>query len=238
MTLNLNAATLIVISPHPDDEVINCGGLIRRIKDAGGAVYVLYLTVGTSEDFGAGGVSDAEHRIAEIEKVVDFLKIDGWRLAFAGDDYHLKLDTVPQRRLIHEIERGDDISFEALRPDIVAFPSFADYNQDHRAAAMATFAACRPAPEADKHIPGIILSGESPMEGWSYPFGKLQPNMYVKLSREQAQDKVKAMQLYSSQLRAAGHPRHVGTLLALAQVRGSTIGASYAEAYVGHKLTV
>jgi N-acetylglucosamine malate deacetylase 1 len=238
MVLDLGTVTLLVISPHPDDEVISCGGLIKRIKDAGGAVYVLYLTVGTSNDFGTNGASNADRRLEEIKNVVAFMHIDGWRLAFAGDDYHLKLDTVPQKDIIHEIERGDDISFEALHPDIVAFPSFADYNQDHRAAAMATFAACRPAPQEDKHVPGAILSGESPMEGWSQPQGKLQSNVYVKLSESQARDKVKAMELYSSQLRRAGHPRHVSNLMALAQVRGSTIGAAYAEAYVGHKVTL
>ncbi|KKR86620.1 MAG: hypothetical protein UU34_C0012G0018 [Candidatus Curtissbacteria bacterium GW2011_GWA1_41_11] len=42
---------LLVIAPHPDDEVIGCGGLIAKIKDAGGQVYVLFLTVGDSRDF-------------------------------------------------------------------------------------------------------------------------------------------------------------------------------------------
>src|SRR3990167_4258794 len=41
---------LLVIAPHPDDEVIGCGGLIAKIKDAGGQVYVLFLTVGDTRD--------------------------------------------------------------------------------------------------------------------------------------------------------------------------------------------
>lgn len=236
--LDLATTTLLVIAPHPDDEVINCGGLIKRVKEAGGTVYVLYLTVGTSNDFGTNNTSDAKGRIDEIKAVVKFMNIDGWHVAFKGDNYHLKLDTIAQREIINEIERGKELSLETLQPNVIAFPSFTDYNQDHRAAATAAFAACRPAPQIDKHVPTTVLTGESPMEGWSYPFGKLQPNVYINLTKEQAQSKVDAMKLYRSQLRGTGHPRHIDTLLALAQVRGSTIGTSYAEAYVGHKLTI
>ena len=41
----------LVIAPHPDDEVFGCGGLLHRLKAAGGEVYVLYMTVGTAADF-------------------------------------------------------------------------------------------------------------------------------------------------------------------------------------------
>src|SRR3954466_10161705 len=37
---------LLVIAPHPDDEIIGAGGLMRRVHDAGGAVRVVYLTDG------------------------------------------------------------------------------------------------------------------------------------------------------------------------------------------------
>ena len=42
---------LLVIAPHPDDEVIGCAGLIQKIKNGGGKVFVLFLTVGDTNDF-------------------------------------------------------------------------------------------------------------------------------------------------------------------------------------------
>jgi len=37
---------LLVVSPHPDDEVLGCGGLIRRVRERGGRVDVVYVTQG------------------------------------------------------------------------------------------------------------------------------------------------------------------------------------------------
>ena len=32
---------LLVIAPHSDDEILGCGGLISKVKNGGGKVYVL-----------------------------------------------------------------------------------------------------------------------------------------------------------------------------------------------------
>lgn len=53
------ASRLLVIAPHPDDEVLAAGGLIQRVRSGGGAVRVVYLTDG--EGYTAG-VEAEEHR--------------------------------------------------------------------------------------------------------------------------------------------------------------------------------
>lgn len=58
-TLTVSADTrLLVIAPHPDDEILGAGGLMRRVHDAGGAVRVIYLTDG---DGYPDGVRREEH---------------------------------------------------------------------------------------------------------------------------------------------------------------------------------
>jgi LmbE family N-acetylglucosaminyl deacetylase len=37
---------LLVVAPHPDDEVLGAGGLIQQVHEAGGTVRVVYLTNG------------------------------------------------------------------------------------------------------------------------------------------------------------------------------------------------
>jgi LmbE family N-acetylglucosaminyl deacetylase len=41
-----SATSLLVVSPHPDDETLCCGGVIQRVVRAGGRVTVVWLTSG------------------------------------------------------------------------------------------------------------------------------------------------------------------------------------------------
>ena len=59
MTVDWSRQRVLVLAPHPDDEVLGCGGLMSRVKDAGGEVYVHFLTVGDTADFSAAGLSTA-----------------------------------------------------------------------------------------------------------------------------------------------------------------------------------
>ena len=58
-TLDVPAGTrLLVIAPHPDDDVLGTGGLMQRVKSTGGTVRIVYLTDG---DGYPDGVRDEEH---------------------------------------------------------------------------------------------------------------------------------------------------------------------------------
>ena len=233
--VELKNKKLLVVSPHPDDEVIGCGGLIQKIKQSGGAVYVLFLTVGTTQDFNHHGVSTQDERLQEIEAVSRFLEFNDWRIAFPGNDHHLRLDQIDQKKIVHEIERGDRISLEAIKPDILVFPDFTDYNQDHLAAAQATYIACRPALNTDKFIPPFILSYKTPMNLWSLQEpGRV--NFLVGLTPEIVERKLQALNLYATQTRSDGHLRSNRTLKALAILHGSLDGKLFAEGFYSHKL--
>lgn len=225
--------TLLVIAPHPDDEVMGCGGLISRIKEDGGKIFILFLTNGNTKDFTSRGVSTLDEREKEILSVSKFLKYDGFRIAFSGDKYHLKLDQVSQKEIINEIERGKDISLEVLKPDIIAFPFHGDYNQDHSSTAKAAFSACRPSLLVDKFVPNTILSYEETTDHWSTK--TIKPNYYVELTKAQIDKKIKALGYYESQLRGKGHPRNTKVVTSLANLRGSNIGVEFAEGYHCHR---
>ena len=53
-----DATRLLVIAPHPDDEVLGAGGLMQRVKASGGTVRVVYLTDG---DGYPEGVKEEDH---------------------------------------------------------------------------------------------------------------------------------------------------------------------------------
>jgi len=56
---------LLVIAPHPDDDVLGAGGLMQRVKAVGGTVRVVYLTDG---DGYPEGVKEEDHIEAPTAK--------------------------------------------------------------------------------------------------------------------------------------------------------------------------
>ena len=227
----LSEQRVLVIAPHPDDEVFGCGGLIHRVKRAGGEVYVLFMTVGTTWDFSSTGRSTWAERVEEMERVSAFMGYDGYRLAFPGDDYHLKLDTMPRRDLIDAIERGHDISLEGLKPTMRLTPSLHDYNQDHWAVHEATIAATRPgAPEFKTRQP-YVATYELSYSGWGRGGPSEQPQFHVAMSNADMDTKVQAVKLYASQLKSTCGPLSVHGVRTLAAQRGIQCGAEWAESY-------
>jgi len=228
--LNLQKQTLLVVAPHPDDEIFGCGGLMHRVKEDGGKVYVVFLTIGTTQDFSKKGTSSQNEREREIERVAEHMRIDDYHIAFPGNEFHLQLDNLPQKKLIHEIERGR-LSLESVKPTLFAFPSSHDYNQDHRAAHEASMSATRPVNGAFKHMPGMVLEYELPYVGWSPMHGQA-PNFFLSLEKKALQAKLKALQLYKSQMKTKKGPVSAYAAENLARMRGILAGADHAEAYV------
>jgi len=230
--LTFKKQRVLVIAPHPDDEVYGCGGFIARAKKEGAEVYVLYLAVGTTRDFSKKGLSKNSERINEIKKVAKFLKLDGYRIAFPYDTHHLKLDVIPQKDIIHEIERGDKISLENLKPTIVLAPTPHDYNQDHRAVYCAVVSATRPVPNLFKHYVPHILCYELPYTSWKTESYAEIPQLYISLAKEDLNKKIKALNLYKSQLKGHDGPLSSNGIRALAEFRGLQTGSPYAEAFL------
>lgn len=52
--------SLLIIAPHPDDEVIGCAGLIQRSLNKGNDVYVIILTGGEASHNGCCGITSQE----------------------------------------------------------------------------------------------------------------------------------------------------------------------------------
>lgn len=229
--LKFESMTALVIAPHPDDEIFGCGGMIHRLKSTNNKVFVLYMTVGTTADFSARGQSTAEERIAEVEQVARLLDFDGYAIAFPGDEYHLKLDAVPQKDLVHAIERAGDISLQGLRPDIVLTPSSADYNQDHRTISCATMTAVRPGSPRYKSFQPLVLTYELPYCQWHLADALPTPSLFVSLETADIDAKLAALELYKSQLKAPESPLSLHGVRALAGYRGLQCGAAAAEAF-------
>ncbi|HUK35714.1 MAG TPA: PIG-L family deacetylase [Vicinamibacterales bacterium] len=67
LNLSVNRATrLLVIAPHPDDDVLGAGGLIRRVVTAGGSVRVVWTTSGDGFPEGVETAEGISPRVAHL----------------------------------------------------------------------------------------------------------------------------------------------------------------------------
>ncbi|MEA2166683.1 MAG: hypothetical protein QOK37_4810 [Thermoanaerobaculia bacterium] len=112
---DLRGERLMVLAPHPDDEVIGCGGLVALHLAEGRPVHVVVATDGAQA--GSGAQREAESRAALAllgTATVDFLRFPDRALEDAGD-VHTRLATI----------------LREWKPDLIAVPSPLEIHPDH-----------------------------------------------------------------------------------------------------------
>jgi LmbE family N-acetylglucosaminyl deacetylase len=225
----LRSQRLLVVAPHADDEVIGSGGLIAKIKDLGGQVFVQVLTVGHVEhydgDSNTGVAGDTRYR--EFQDAMRYLGVDGYEVVFEDGDRHLRLDQVARRDIVERIERTSKLAIDKIRPSMVVIPA-PSYNQDHEAVYKAAMTACRPHLASLKPFQRVVLVADAPQLCWN--MSSFKPNLYVDITKY-LEMKLEAFRRHKSQQRPDPHNGGVESLRYLALARGREISVEAAEAY-------
>lgn len=217
----LKGKRILIIAPHPDDEAICCGGLIMLAKKVGAKVFVIYGSVGNSRQL-VTGKTDSVSRLGEVKKAAEYGGFK-YSIMFQGEEF-MKLDIIPQKRIIEEIEDKID----EFKPDIVCVPFKDSFDQDHRALFSASITALRPIPKNLRHQPKIILESEEPYS-WSN-HTSFHSNFYFDIS-DVFDNKIKLLKCHKTQLRDDPFSRSPENLERLAGFRGVEISTRYAESY-------
>ena len=230
LTAFLKDQRLLIVSPHADDETAGAGGLAIRVKEAGGHVYVMVASVGDLDHFDQSGKKvHGSTRRDELAAAMKTLGVDDWEILFEDNDLHLRLETLPRRDLIDQIERKGRLSTEKTRPTMVVLPA-PSYNQDHEAIFRAGITACRPHLATMKAFQSVVLIADAPQLAWNADQGVFTPNFYVDISRCLEQ-KLKAFACHKSQARPDPHQGGAGAIRLLAEWRGREISVEAAEAF-------
>jgi LmbE family N-acetylglucosaminyl deacetylase len=201
-----------VVSPHPDDETVGCGGALRLHALAGAEILVVFLTSGEA---GGHGLSPPETlRLREAEALraaaalgvatTDFWQLPDGRLSAA------RATVERLRRLVH-----------ACAPDVVYVPHGGEQHPDHRAAARLVRRAL-----ADP-LPGTTRPRVLMFEVWT-PLADIDELVDISPVID---TKLAAIRLYASQCRVL---RFDEALAGLARYRGEMHcwpGGDYAEVY-------
>jgi LmbE family N-acetylglucosaminyl deacetylase len=212
---------VLVISPHPDDEILGCGGTIKKLISRGLEVNVLIVTRGKK-----GMYSDEKIKNVRQEALNAHSQL-GVTLTRFLDFPAPDLDLVSVSELSLAI--SDVIS--ELTPDTIFVPHRGDIHHDHKAVFAAALVAARPVKNC---VVKRIYSYETLSETeWAAPFGDdaFIPDHFVNIS-DSLSDKLEAFKCYKSQLRDFPNPRSLRSIEALANLRGGTVGFTHAEAFM------
>ena len=212
----------LIVAPHPDDELLGCGGTLLRRRHEGSIVgWLLVTAMNPGHAWDAGKI---EQRRREIEQVRDGLGVLPENLYELGLQT-TRLDEVPAGDLIQRISEV----FARFQPEEVFVPHAHDVHSDHRIVFDAV-AACT----KWFRYPSVkrVLAYEtlSETDFILKPEGVFIPTVFMDISSF-IDKKITLMNIYKSELGQHPFPRSETALRALAQLRGAQAGFEYAEAF-------
>lgn len=215
---------VLVIAPHPDDEVLGCGGTIHRLAGQGHRVTVAIATRGWSPLYSPESVEQVRD---EARRASDHLGV--------AELQFLDLPVTQLKDLpAHKINKVFVDLLEGCRPDLLLLPFPADRHEDHRQVFLAASVAARPT--AGTTRPGTVACYETPSEThWHAPGveSPFDPNWFVDIT-DHLEAKLAGLQCYESQVSDGSAPpaRLPEAVASLARWRGANVGLGAAEAFV------
>lgn len=212
---------VIVVSAHPDDETLGCGGTLLKHKSNGHKLFWL-ITTSISETIGfqEAVVKRRANEILEVSEQYAFEEI-----------FYLDYPTAQLTDLsvITMIPKISEI-FSRIKPEVIYLPNRSDAHSDHLYTFRSVIACTKSfrAPYVKR-----VLMYECISETEFSPAlheNIFIPNHFVDISDYLAK-KLEIMCIYESEVSNHPFPRSLRNIKALATSRGATIGTEYAESF-------
>ena len=213
---------VLVIAPHPDDEVLGVGGTIARLAHEGHDVFVTIVTHGDPSMFGPVFIEQGRQEALKAQRLLgvrETIFLEGFPAAL--------LDTVPHSRLNEALRKV----LHDLKPEILFIPFNGDVHLDHRLIFESALVAARP--NSAQQVQTIYAYETLSETNWNAaPLTPgFLPNTYFDISAF-LEVKLEAMNIYQTQLKRFPHERSLEVIRALGRLRGAAVGFKAAEAFV------
>ena len=194
----------LIISPHVDDEVLGCGGILNSNH------FILHCGLAENQLHGEEFISRT-HRIKEFKEIEQEAGCSSKLLDHPVNNYLCN-------DLIADLEKG----INNIKPDKIYLPN-PSYNQDHKAVYDAALIALRPH-DINFFVQKVLIY-EQPQDFWSSGRPVFNPNYFVPIDINK---KISLYQKITSQVRDHRSTKH---LEIIAQLRGMQANTPYAEAF-------
>ena len=214
---------VLVISAHPDDETLGCGGALLKHKADGDALFWIIVTQPHGPQWSAKIIKRKEREIDRVSEAYGIKKY--FKLRFLAT----KLDKVPQVDLIDRIRTA----ISKIKPELVYLVHGGDIHTDHQAVFGATMSVLKPFYLSRLGVRRILCYETLSSTDAAPPLSNQTfiPNVFTNITNY-IEQKIKIMKLYQTEIQKDPLPRGSSAIQALARYRGATIGAKYAEAFM------
>jgi LmbE family N-acetylglucosaminyl deacetylase len=214
MSIN-EGKNVLVLSAHPDDEVLGCGSTISKLSSNGANVTLMTFTDGVSSRN-----LEQKSRHSSASKSSEILGISKY---IGGDFPDNKMDSIPLLDVVKFIESNLTEKFDYI---FTHHPGC--LNVDHTVVYRATMTAFRPQ-YGDKTS---IYSYYVPSSTDYNPLNSFTGNTYFSVEQEDVNAKIKCLQdCYDTEMREYPHSRSYENVVNIMKVWGSEVGLKYAEKF-------
>lgn len=212
---------VLVVSAHPDDEILGAGGtLLKHVANGDNVFWLITTNVFESQGFSKERVESRQEEISKVSKMVGFKNF--FNLSYPT----MCLSSSTLIKMVPEISA----IFSEIKPEIIYCVNRSDAHSDHRV----TFDAIMACTKSFRYpyIKQVLLYeclSETEFAP-ALPEKLFMPNFYVDISNY-FQRKIDIMHVYSSEIGEHPFPRSIKNMEALALFRGASVGVEYAEAF-------
>ena len=209
---------ILVITVHPDDETLGCGGTLLKSKVNGNEIHWLICT---TIDKNHSYYETREREIKEVSKMYGFDSVHNLRLETT------KVDEYSLNDLIGKISNVINV----VKPNTIYLPFKSDIHSDHRKIFEASYSCTKSFRYLFiKKIYMMEILSETEFAP-STKENSFIPNVFVDIS-DYITQKIEIMKIFQSELKEHPFPRSEKNLKALATFRGATCGCEYAESFM------
>tara|TARA_Y100001958_G_C21204577_1_gene530831 strand:- start:876 stop:1547 length:672 start_codon:yes stop_codon:yes gene_type:complete len=212
---------VIVISAHPDDEVLGAGGtLLKHKRNKDDIAWIIVTSLFEEQGFSKKDILKRNNEIDIVSKKL------GIKTIFKLDYPTMTLSTSTVNELVPKISK----IFNEFKPEIIYLMNRSDSHSDHRRVFEASYS-CTKSFRFD-FIKKVLMYECISETDFSPPLAEnmFLPNYFVDISNY-IEEKLEIMNLYESEVGAHPFPRSSKNIKSLALYRGSIAGVHYAEAF-------
>ncbi len=218
---------ILILSPHADDEILGCGGFISKYSKLNYQINVLVLTnanKGAPEIYPPETIKSLRNEAKTANNLIGTHKLIFENLPA------INLNNYP----VYKISNIIDKYIAKINPEIVFIPSKNDIHDDHKIIFKAAKVSMRP--NREKNLKKILSYEVLSETEWNEDGKSFIPNYFIKLSKSDINNKVKAFLKYKSQVKKFPHPRSKEAIINLSRVRGGQAFTEYAEGFKVEKI--